>query len=135
MMAAKRTNFVEFHDEELSSLGTQQSLGLVAVRAVGLGEDNYNTPDLLACFQELRLTYGILTDDLLGFGFCGRHGGWRGGYRAKKSAEYGSYGGQLRDSREKEEEEEEEDGLDEGLRDDSYMQCERCQDSTWLKVV
>lgn len=49
MMAAKRTNFVEFHDEELSSLGTQQSLGLVAVRAVGLGEDNYNTPDVSFC--------------------------------------------------------------------------------------
>lgn len=45
----KRTNFVEFHDEELSSLGVQQSLGLVAVRAVGLGEDNYSTPDVSFC--------------------------------------------------------------------------------------
>ena len=48
-MAAKHTNFVEFHDEELGSLGIEQSLSLVAVRAVGLGEDNYNTPDVSFC--------------------------------------------------------------------------------------
>ncbi|EFE41557.1 hypothetical protein TRV_03699 [Trichophyton verrucosum HKI 0517] len=117
-MVAKHANFVEFHDEELSSLGTQQSLGLVALLHISSYLLAFKSFDSPTAFSLMICSALVFAADM-----AAGEVATEPKRRRSMEAMVGNF--LIAEKEEEEEEEEEEDGLDEGLRDDSYMQCER----------